>query len=96
MKPNPDMRRFYLLILLFLTGTCALAQQKEPLLSGTFDSTAVPEFLHNLESQSFYFFYYDSAQLAPIRISLSVQQQPLQAVLTAAFKNTDIPVSCGF
>jgi hypothetical protein len=84
------MRLLYLLVFVFVISANAAAQQKEPLLSGTFDSTRVVDFLHNLEAQSPYFFYYDSAQLDSFRITLSVQQQPLRALLDAAFKNTDI------
>src|SRR5947209_13032867 len=83
------MRLFYLLFFLLAIAARSAAQQ-EPLLSGTFDSTRVPDFLHHLEAQSSYFFYYDSTQVDSFRITLSVQQQPLKAVLDAAFKNTDI------
>ena len=87
------MQRFYFILLLTCAWAGATAQQKEPLFSGTFDSTKVVDFLHTLETQSSYFFYYDSTQLDSIRITLTVQQQPLRSVLGAAFKNTDVHIA---
>ena len=83
------MRAFYILLITLFLFHKAGAQQ-EPLFSGRFDSVSVVDLLHNLEAQSNYFFYYDSVQLHAFHITLVVEQQPLQKVLEAAFKNTDL------
>lgn len=79
-----------LLVLLFVTVMQASAQEKELLFTGSFENSTVPRFLRTLEATSSYYFYYDSLQLDSFRITLSIQNQPLQPVLEAAFKNTDI------
>jgi hypothetical protein len=89
-KPNPDMRPLYLTTLLLFMTYGATAQEKKPLFTETFENTRLPVFFQQLEAASPYFFYYDSVQLDSFRITLSVQNQPLQAVLEKAFAGTDV------
>ena len=84
------MRPLFLTTLLFCLFTGASAQEKNPLFTGTFENAKLPDFFQQLEAASDYFFYYDSVQLDSFRITLSVQNQPLQSVLEKAFAGTDI------
>jgi beta-glucosidase-like glycosyl hydrolase len=68
----------------------ASAQEKKPLFTEAFDKQHACRLLSAIGSGFTLFFYYDSVQLDSFRITLSVQNQPLQAVLEKAFAGTDV------
>src|SRR3954462_4922194 len=81
----------YILIICFCFLSAARSQQTNPpTVSGDFKNIAVDTFLIQLQSQTNYHFYYDTAQLGALRINLSVNNQPLRSVLEKAFANTNI------
>src|SRR5436309_3113297 len=87
-------KAFRLCLLLCLVAFHVAGQiNNDKLITGDFKDLSVPQFVQSIESQSGYFFYYDSSQLDSVRINLSVKDQPLKTVLELAFKNTGINFS---
>lgn len=80
-----------LIFCLLLTGVSA--QNTIPLISGDYNNLSAEKLLLALEKQSGYHFYYDSTQLDTAKISLSIKDQPLPAVLDLIFLNTGIGYS---
>jgi hypothetical protein len=83
----------FLFILILCLCFCSAARSQQtnlPSVSGNFSDVAVDTFLMQLQSQTYYHFYYDTAQLGPIRINLSVTNQSLKSVLEKAFEHTNI------
>jgi carboxypeptidase-like protein/TonB-dependent receptor-like protein len=82
----------FLLCLIFLFFFCSNIfgqKEKQDYISGDFKNLTIDQFIHELESRIDLRFYYDTAKTDSIRITLSVQQQPLSKVLELAFKGTD-------
>jgi hypothetical protein len=67
--------------------------QNTPMISGSFDQVPVEVFFRHIEQQTPYFFYYDARQLDSLKITLTVQDQPVSKVLEKAFENTNIHFS---
>jgi hypothetical protein len=82
--------RFVLLIACCCMSYLSYGQQAEPLLSGSFQNLSVERFVRQLEAQSPYRFYFDSAAVKKVSVNLTVQQQPLASVLSQAFGQTDL------
>jgi hypothetical protein len=61
-----------------------------PVVTGEFKDLQVEQFLIQLEKQTGYRFYYDTATLDTIKITLSVKEQPLKNVLSLAFAKTSM------
>lgn len=84
--------RILFLLLSFLMASCLeSAAQKNPqnLISGNFQQVTIDEFVQELESQTSYYFYYDTSRFDSLRITLSVNREPLSRVLELAFDKTD-------
>jgi hypothetical protein len=61
-----------------------------PAITGEFKDMRIEQFLIQLEKQSGYRFYYDTAMLDTIKINLSVKEQPLKNVLSLAFVKSNM------
>lgn len=86
----------YLLLPFFFVvcSTEARAQTKgKDRISGQFNNVPLLQFIHQVEAQSGYFFYYDSTAIDSVRVNLSAEDQPLTAVLEQALKNTTLRFS---
>ncbi|MBG9377747.1 TonB-dependent receptor [Panacibacter sp. DH6] len=82
--------KIYTIILISFLFCCSQLRAQQtggPVISGDFKGLTIDTFLITIEKQSGYKFYYDTAWFDSTRISLSVKNEPLQAVLTAAFKD---------
>lgn len=86
------MKTFLYIYIIFLSF-CSVAKSQQtnlPVISGDFKDVAVDSFLMQLQSQTHYRFFYDTAQLGPVRINLSVTNQSLKQVLEKAFEHTGV------
>jgi hypothetical protein len=82
------------MLLTLLVGGSVLAQEgKDTLVTGTFNRVKLTQFLHQVEAQTPYYFYYDSTQVDSIEVSLTATGQPLSKVLADVLKGTDIRFS---
>jgi len=85
--------KYVVLILLFMfSGFLTMAQKTNemPRITGDFKQLTVFQFVQQLEKQTSYRFFYDTAQLDSIVIDISVKDQPLDKVLQLAFANTTL------
>jgi hypothetical protein len=85
------MRKIYLLsfcFLFFLQITSA-QQGNVKLISANFQQATIAQFVADLESKSNYHFYYDPIQFDSLKVTLQVNDKPVETVLDMAFKNTD-------
>ena len=88
------LKRACSMLLTLLVGSSVLAQEgKDTLITGTFNRVKLTHFLHQVESQTPYYFYYDSTQVDSIEVSLTASAQPLSKVLADVFKGTDMRFS---
>src|SRR5690349_6920307 len=62
-------------------------------ITGNYNNLGLLQVIHQIEDQSGYFFYYDSTVIDSIRVNLSVENQPVPAVLELALKNTTLRFS---
>lgn len=83
-------KRIILLLCIFFTVQCLYAQKNYPVISGDFTNIPVSNFLMQLEKQTGYHFYYDTAQFDSLKINISVKDQTLSSVLDLAFAGTAI------
>jgi hypothetical protein len=85
------MRKIYLLsfCLLFVLQIASAQQSNVKLISGNFQQATIAQFVSELESKSNFHFYYDPIQFDSLRVTLQVNDKPLEAVLDMAFKNSD-------
>ncbi|TWI97065.1 TonB-dependent receptor-like protein [Mucilaginibacter frigoritolerans] len=68
----------------------AWAQQTTvKLISGDFHQATITQFVNDIESKSNYHFYYDPAGFDSLKITLQVNNKPLETILDMAFSNTD-------
>ncbi|TKK66908.1 TonB-dependent receptor [Ilyomonas limi] len=87
------MKTFVYIIIFVCLSFCsaAISQQADsPLVSGDFKNVPVDSFLVQLEQQTHYHFYFDTAQLGAVKINITAASQPLKTVLDKAFANTNI------
>ncbi len=93
------MKYFYILLMsavwLLLPGREALAQQagEQPLVSVDFGHIGMDSLLQELERQTGYRFYYDTADLDSTRLNIHAAQQPLYKVLNQVFSGMGISYS---
>ena len=70
-------------------------EHKHNLISGNFEHLTIRAFTGELEKQTGYYFYYDSATFDSLRITLTAHHESLDSVLSRAFQNTDFNYSVG-
>ncbi len=68
----------------------AVAQQSNvKLISVNFQKAKIAQVVDELESKSSYHFYYDQQQFDSLKVTLQVDNKPLDAILDMAFNNTN-------
>jgi hypothetical protein len=85
-------RILFILLSVFQVCFCLESSaQKNPLnlITGDFHDLTIEQFTRELENQTDYYFYYDVSQFDSVRITLSVNREPLSEVLESAFSKTD-------
>ncbi|HEY4965720.1 MAG TPA: hypothetical protein VII28_04940, partial [Puia sp.] len=65
------------------------------LISGTFHDQTIKEFTGEIETQTDYFFYFDTSLFDSLRINLTANRDPLSSVLDQVFAKTDFKYSIG-
>ena len=81
----------WLFVLLYFLNMSAYGQKDTTsLITVNFDNTTVPEFLNSVEEQTSLHFFYDTAQLGTVRITIHAFRLHLREVLDQAFTGTDI------
>jgi CarboxypepD_reg-like domain/TonB-dependent Receptor Plug Domain len=85
------MRKIYLLSFcyLFFIQIAAAQQTNIKLISANFQQATISQFVNELESKSNYHFYYDPISFDSLKVTLQVNEKPLETILDMAFKNTD-------
>ena len=58
------------------------------LISVNYQQAGIEQVVTDLESKTGYHFYYDPAVFDSLRVTLQVNQQPIDSILNKAFKNT--------
>ncbi len=86
-------RRLLYGTLFFLSlGLCSRAQDGQRI-SGNYSGISFDKLVHEIESQTHYFFYYDSTETDSLQITLVANALTLQQLLDLVFKNTDLQFS---
>jgi hypothetical protein len=90
------MRKFQhcLFVLICLSGLKSFAQDQQ-MITGNFTGYHFPQLVREIEKQTSYHIYYDSADTDSLEINLSASQLSLQQVFDIIFKNTDIHYAWG-
>ncbi|MBO9563257.1 MAG: TonB-dependent receptor [Niastella sp.] len=88
------MRRLPFLVvlgvaLLYFAGTAQARQTNPKPVSIILSDTSVNVIVQELERQTGYHFYYDPVHFDSLRISIAINNQPLQRALEQLFENTD-------
>src|SRR6202008_3710146 len=86
---------------IFLLGFCfailfklASAQDvSKKTISVNFQQAPIAQFVSDLEAKTGYHFYYTPAQFDSLKVTLQLNDQPLEVVLNAAFQKTDFHFS---
>jgi hypothetical protein len=73
---------------LYLMQFAKAQQTNVKLISVNFQQATVSQFVTDIESKSAYHFFYDPVQLDSLRVTLSLNDKPLETILDEAFKNT--------
>jgi hypothetical protein len=85
--------RIFTIMLLFLS-TAALAQERnDTLITGQYEHMKLAEFLHKVEAQTPYYFYYDSTQKDSIEVHINATKAPLSKVLQVALQGSSLHFS---
>ena len=92
------MTHLHRILLAFLVVVCCVtqgqAQQAARLLvSGSFKAVTLEEFAQAVEAQTHYQFYFDAAAVDSLFVTLEAKEQPLSALLSQIFRNTDFQFS---
>ncbi|WP_158800469.1 TonB-dependent receptor domain-containing protein [Pedobacter sp. L105] len=89
------MIKIYLLsfCFLFILQVGFAQQNNAKLISGNFQQATIAQFVSDIESKTDLHFYYDASQFDSLKITLQVNNQPLDTVLEKAFRNTDFHFS---
>jgi hypothetical protein len=74
---------------LFFIQISRAQQSTAKLISVNFQQASITQFISELESKSGYHFYYDRVQFDSLKITLQVNDKPIETILDMAFKNTD-------
>jgi len=80
---------YYTVSFLLLFGFTARSQNRQ-LITGDFTGLHFQKLAQEIESQTDYYFYYDSAETDSIRINLRADHLSLQQVLDTVFKGSDL------
>jgi hypothetical protein len=83
------MRKTYLFSFCFLFFLQAAAAQQSKLISVNFQQATIGQVVNDIESKSSYHFYYDPASFDSLKVTLQVNDKPLESILDLVFKNTD-------
>jgi hypothetical protein len=86
-------RKYILLLFGFLLFFSKTFSQHELLIDGHYNGMSFDQFVHQIESESGYHFYFDTAQTNGITVDLIVHQKPLHKVLEEIFRQTDLHFS---
>src|SRR5579863_1734949 len=86
---------------IFLLGFCfatlfklASAQDvSKKIISVNFQQATIDQFVSDLETKTGYHFYYTHAQFDSLKVTLQLNDQPLELVLNTAFQKTDFHYS---
>ncbi|GAA3994969.1 TonB-dependent receptor [Mucilaginibacter dorajii] len=81
------MKKIYFTFILFFAVKLLHAQVSKNI-SVNFQQATIEQFTGELETKSGYHIYYDHAQFDSLKITLQVNNQPLESVLSQAFHNT--------
>ncbi|PWT77281.1 MAG: TonB-dependent receptor, partial [Bacteroidetes bacterium] len=82
--------RFFLLTAVaWLFAFLQVSGQDRKLVSGDFQGMNFEQFVHAVESQTDYHFYYNISQFDSLSISISVKNKPLSFVLDQIFQHTE-------
>src|SRR5580704_2492317 len=84
------IRKYLLLLTVSLLFLSKSFSQREPLIDGHYNGMSFDQFVHQIESESGYHFYFDTAQTNGITVDLIVHQRPLHKVLEDIFRQTDL------
>src|ERR1700722_16895761 len=76
-----------LTLLLLLTVTASA--QNEKLISGNFQGLSFGQFVHAVELQSDYHFYYNLSPADSFSINIQVTNKPLKSILEQIFRDTE-------
>src|SRR5580658_9462637 len=76
-----------------LAGRCSAQGKPSAALTLDLHQVSYPELLKEMEKQTGYRFFYDTADLDTTRIDVNVQAQPLSVVLQSVFSGTGISFS---
>src|ERR1700677_299425 len=92
---NPKFWYIFLTITCFglLTGRCFAQDKPSATLTLDLHQVRYADLLKEMEKQTGYRFFYDTADLDTTRIDVNVQTQPLSAVLESVFSGTAISFS---
>ncbi|TGE27635.1 TonB-dependent receptor [Hymenobacter metallicola] len=82
--------RFTLLIGLSILGFGSYGQTPEPVVSGSFQGLSLEQFVRQLEAQTPYRFFFDSAAVVGVQITAQAQAQPLSLVLQQALAASEL------
>jgi hypothetical protein len=77
------------LCLLLLTRIAASQGLDKKLISINFQQATIKQLTSELTSKSGYRFYYDPIQFDSLKVTLQVNNKPIETILTIAFSNTD-------
>jgi hypothetical protein len=77
-----------LLLIIFCAG--CLKASSQTLFNIDADSMRFEYFVRQIESNSNYFFYYDTAQVDKLSVTIHAKTQPLENILEKVFANTDL------
>lgn len=80
-------------LLLIIFCTACLKASAQTLFNVDADSLRFQYFVHLIESNSNYFFYYDTAQVNKLSVTVHAKAQTIQSILNSIFANTHLHYS---
>jgi hypothetical protein len=83
------MRKFNLAFYIFFSlSSFVYAQQGNKLLDVDFRQAGISQIVNDLKTKTGYHFYYDPALFDSLRVTLTINQKPLDIILDKTFENT--------
>src|SRR5664279_238894 len=79
----------------FICSGLRAQKNAQNLISGAFHDQTIKEFTGEIETQTDYFFYFDTSLFDSLRINLTANRDPLSSVLDQVFAKTDFKYSIG-
>src|SRR4029077_5645359 len=83
-----------LLLVCCICGFASFAQDRQ-LISGNFDGYRFSQLVREIENQTRYHIYYDSADVDSLEIHLNASELTISELFDSVFKNTQIRYSLG-